>query len=273
MDGNICRFLPYQKNTDLINILHFVLETQPQQAFGSRINAFFSMHLVRCGEARLRIAAQEYALKPGTLFFTLPAVPFSIDSGDDFHYLYLSFMGGRANQLMEKMRISPAACVFDGYESLLPLWESALEIPSDMATLRAESLLLYTFSELGRNLFSDVSRPHQDQDALLKIQKYVDDHFSDAHLSLEKVAQIFSYHPKYLSSAFKHAFHVNFSEYLSIIRVQHACALMERSFTCVKDIAALCGFKDPMYFSRVFKARIGVSPREYAASFQNERKI
>ena len=59
--------------------------------------------------------------------------------------------------------------------------------------------------------------------------------------------------------------HINITEYLNITRIHHACTLMEQGFTCVKDIAFLCGYKDSLYFSRVFKKEMCVSPREHMA--------
>ena len=37
----------------------------------------------------------------------------------------------------------------------------------------------------------------------------------------------------------------------------------------VSDIAYLCGYMDPLYFSKVFRKKMGLSPREY---MQNAKK-
>lgn len=62
---------------------------------------------------------------------------------------------------------------------------------------------------------------------------------------------------------------VGISEYVATLRIQQACTLLDQGFTSVKDIAFLCGYNDPLYFSKVFKAKTGVSPREY----QKERRV
>lgn len=268
MEDNVCRFVPYQKNTEPISILHFVLETKPQT--GRRISASYTLHFALEGEATLHAAGQSMRILPGDLFFTLPAAPYALETGEGFRYLYISFLGSRGNELLDRLKITAARCVFPGFGHLEALWRSGLDVSADMLALRSESILMYTFSEIGRDLFAQDAARRPGQDVPLQIRKYVDDHFSDPELSLEQVARTFSYNPKYVSTVFKRAFKVNFSEYLNILRVQHACTLMEQSFTCVKDIAALCGFKDSMYFSRVFKARMGVSPREHRAKLTGE---
>ena len=45
-----------------------------------------------------------------------------------------------------------------------------------------------------------------------------------------------------------------------MIRIENACALIEKEHDCVKEIAFLCGFNDPLYFSKIFKKKMGISP-------------
>ena len=67
---------------------------------------------------------------------------------------------------------------------------------------------------------------------------------------MEQISAAFSYHKKYLSAAFKKQFKVGVWEYLNIVRLNHAFALMENGHTSVQTIASLCGFNDALYFSR-----------------------
>ena len=107
------------------------------------------------------------------------------------------------------------------------------------------------------------NRAIEHADKFMRIKKYVDDNFWDPTFSLGHVSETFSYSKKYLSVAFKQHFKVGFSEYLSMLRIHHACVLMEQDYTGVGDIAFLCGFDDPLYFSRVFKKQMKLSPKTY----------
>ena len=59
---------------------------------------------------------------------------------------------------------------------------------------------------------------------------------------------------------------IGISEYITAARIQNACTLMNQGFLCVSDIASLSGFRDPLYFSKVFKKTIGSSPKAYISS-------
>lgn len=52
------------------------------------------------------------------------------------------------------------------------------------------------------------------------------------------------------------------SDDLRAIRLEHAQGLLMTSDTPVKDIAALSGFADPQYMTRLFRKHLGVTPGE-----------
>lgn len=266
MSKNICRFLPRDDSGGDLELFNCVLETLPQVSRELKIPSVYRMHLVLHGTGRLCLTGRELPLAEGDLFFTLPSVPAAICSDDGFQYMYISFLGSRANAMIDTMRITGAECVFAGFSSLSDLWCRNLEADSAVAGLRVESTLLYSFSLLGeRRLRLLPVRPSGEGAALL-IKRYIDGHFCDPELSLERVGQACGYHPKYVSAVFKSTYKLGFSGYLNNVRIRAACALMDRGEDEIQSIALRCGYKDPMYFSRLFKRQLGASPRAYIAS-------
>ncbi|MBE5732376.1 MAG: helix-turn-helix transcriptional regulator, partial [Clostridiales bacterium] len=55
------------------------------------------------------------------------------------------------------------------------------------------------------------------------------------------------------------------------IRIKHAVTLLDYGIDSIKNVALLSGFTDPLYFSNVFKAQIGISPTQYLKN-KNEKK-
>ena len=264
MEGNnICRFIPYQNTGERIHILHFVLETKQQNFENFKCISMYRMHLVMQGEGHLHTPTGTHTLSAGDIFFCMPAVPYVIESVKDFQYAYISYLGSRTNAIMDKLKISGNNCIFHGFSNLCDFWLGGLHANPSVSDLRSESVLLYTFSVLGDALFENGESQKQESSVVLQIRKYIEDHISDTELSLAKISQELMYHQKYLSSVFKASMRVGISEYITTLRIQQACTLMNQGFTSSKDIAFLCGYNDPLYFSKVFKSRTGVSPREY----------
>lgn len=52
-------------------------------------------------------------------------------------------------------------------------------------------------------------------------------------------------------------------EYLIRLRISAACDLLSTTDLSVKEVGILVGYPDPHFFSRVFRSKMGVSPREY----------
>lgn len=266
---NICHFVPYRQEGDRIHTIHYVLETQEQVMDGFSCIATSRMHLVTEGRGVLHTSSRTYDLQKGDVFFVLPAMPYALESGEHFQYIYISFLGVRGNAFMDKLHISSSNCVFSGHTGLCPLWIHGLRVSEEMSDLRSEGILLYSFSVLGDDFFGAGEKKQDTPLLITTIRNYIESHLDDPMLSLRTISEALSYNPKYLSGAFKNAMKIGISEYIVTLRIQQACTLMNQGFTGITDIANLCGFKDPLYFSKVFRAKTGVSPREY----QKERRI
>lgn len=267
MQHSICRFAPAIDAPDVIQIIHFVYETSMGNCVQNRLETTYKLGLVVSGSATLTCYGKKEDLHPGELFFAFPAVPYVLEGQEAFTYHYISFVGLRANMLLDQLKISPDCFVFRGLESLLPLWMDAICSAEAFPELAAEAVILYTLMKLGNTLhIKDRQEISRTAETMLLIKREIDDSFSSADLSVDVLAKQFGYHRKYISSAFKKFFKVGIREYITQLRINQACLLMEQGYTSVKDIAALSGYSDAMYFSKVFCKKMGMPPREYMKS-------
>ena len=156
-ENNICHYIPFRQDDDKIHIIHFVLETNPQDCQNFKCISMNRLHLVTGGKGVLRTASGSYPLETGDLFFVLPVVPHAIESGPDFQYAYISYLGVRGNALMDKLRITGTNLVFPGFPHLCEMWLQGLQVNEQVSDLRSESILLYTFSVLGDGIFSNMN--------------------------------------------------------------------------------------------------------------------
>lgn len=66
-----------------------------------------------------------------------------------------------------------------------------------------------------------------------------------------------------LNGMFKEKYGVPCWQYVVSVRFEAACNLLKATDYSVSNIAQMCGFSDPYYFSRAFKKTLGKSPSEY----------
>lgn len=93
-------------------------------------------------------------------------------------------------------------------------------------------------------------------------KEYLELHYAD-DISLEDMAEHVNISPQYFSKLIKKTTGFNFIDWLSMLRVKKAKELLNNSNLTVKEVCFLVGYKDPNYFSRIFKKRIGITPSEY----------
>ncbi len=260
---SICKFMPPKRYESGINTVNFVYETEHKSLRQPFCTGLYRVSLVTKGRAEMKCANGESCeLKEGTLFFMFPDKKYRIDGGDGFMYIYISFNGGEAEALLGELGISEENYVFYNFSHLLTFWTHAIwRVNSHNSNLVTESVLLHTLSFFEKGLA--LSEEKRETGLFDKISEYIDNNFSDPSMSLKKLGQIFSYSEKYLSYLFKKKMSVNFSSYLNRLRIRTAAELLEDAGLSVRDVSERVGFSDPMYFTKVFKKIIGVSPAEY----------
>lgn len=89
--------------------------------------------------------------------------------------------------------------------------------------------------------------------------------FSDPLFDVTALLNLSGYTEDYIRAEFKKMIGLSPIGYMTKLRVEHAKKLFQiyGSSLTVAQVAEVCGFEDPIYFSRRFKQFIGVSPAEY----------
>lgn len=82
-------------------------------------------------------------------------------------------------------------------------------------------------------------------------------------ISSKDVCERFCCSRSYMSREFNRYTGKTLREYLTELRIKDALVLLESSSLSVSEIAYSVGFDDSNYFSIIFKAKVGMSPREY----------
>lgn len=256
---NICKFVPSEKTLPTeINTVNFVLE-RTQAAREQKIRSVYAMHLVTAGTGKFILDKREYEIGAGDVFFVLPPDFYAIVGVKKLEYAYVSFLGLGAPVLLDRIFGRETGKVFHGNDELIPFWKNAIETahPGNI-DLISKGVLEYSAASL------IAYAPNGETTALIEeIERYVRLHFTDSGLSLKNLAKKFWYNEKYLSKLFLRFTGVCFGDYLTNLRINAACGLMQEGKASIKDIALSCGFSDPLYFSKVFRKKMLLSPSEF----------
>lgn len=98
-----------------------------------------------------------------------------------------------------------------------------------------------------------------------KLESYVRYNYTK-NISIQSLCRHLSISESYLFDLTKKYLNTTPGKYIAQVRMKRAETLIKNSACSIKEIAALVGFKDPLYFSKAFKKIYGKSPTEYAKS-------
>jgi AraC family transcriptional regulator, arabinose operon regulatory protein len=88
-------------------------------------------------------------------------------------------------------------------------------------------------------------------------------------LSLRQIAAEAGFSPTYFSTLFRKETNYAPLSYFSHLKILKACEYLDYTRMKVKDISYKLGFTDPYYFTRDFKLKMGMSPRQYRRRLKN----
>ena len=91
--------------------------------------------------------------------------------------------------------------------------------------------------------------------------RYMQDNM-DSQINIPDIAAKLYVSERHLSRIFRECFDCTPGDYLTKMRMNNALKLLSKGNMKIEEVAALCGYEDPAYFSRIFKKSFGISPRQ-----------
>ena len=104
-----------------------------------------------------------------------------------------------------------------------------------------------------------------------EIRSNIVQNFSDCGYELDQFLRSLPFSYDYLRKLFKKEMGVTPHQYLCDKRLNTAAEWLSASYNegnNIADVARLCGFNEPLYFSRMFKKKFGIAPSFYRSDRQ-----
>lgn len=184
-------------------------------------------------------------------------------SKDRLRFYFVHFAVKKANHKAKLMQL-PRLCSVARPERLTALFRLLLDDQMDqtLECLPAQFLLAQVLAEVAVN---ETLIPLQTDAASVIMERgktYIRRNFTSP-ITTASVAQALDVNPSYFGKAFRKAAGYSATEFIAITRFHVACSALSETDNSIKQISRDCGFEDAAYFSRVFRKRMGMTPREY----------
>ena len=237
------------------------------------------------GRGCVTIRGREHQCEAGDVVFIRPYEPHSIQSSahepHDNYWVHFDFRSGVSIDTVvdrlfprgdEKVAIGVQPTLIHLYELLV------MEIVAKGVGYASAAQGLFTalFALVAREVVASrklsavppmVPTPRhrlRDLALTLKMEAWIEEHL-DEPIGVEDLLQTFPVGRSRLFQLFRQQEGLSPVQFVLRKRLRRAELLLASTDLSIKEISHSCGFPDPLYFSRRFRAVYGVSPRDFAA--------
>lgn len=138
---------------------------------------------------------------------------------------------------------------------------------------------LYVLDVLGRGPYRKLasssfahSARNRESRRVTKVKQYINDHYSEP-LHLDDMASLVGMSPSAFSRFFKMRTGKSLSDYLLDIRLGYASRMLVDTARNISEICYESGFNNLSNFNRIFKAKRGITPRDFRALYKKNKVI
>lgn len=172
----------------------------------------------------------------------------------------------KSTMLRQYIAMDVYFCVADFAESELKLSRSDVDaiIPSAELLADEKTTCDYLISIINKAI--DLRKKTAEgsyRDVVNQVIAYIEEHYCEDELSLNQLAAVVNFSPNHLSAVFRQETGQPFIKYLTDFRMEKAKELLLSTSKKSNEIGLLVGYKDPHYFSFLFKKTQGVTTTQY----------
>lgn len=101
----------------------------------------------------------------------------------------------------------------------------------------------------------------------------IEQDFIHSNLTVSELSQMCKISEAYFRRIFEAKYGMPPKEYIIQLKINYAKKLLESGEFTVAKIAELCGFSEACHFSREFKKKVGINPRDYKTAYMLNEKL
>ena len=202
-----------------------------------------------------------------------------LGDGAETEYFVNEFLRGNINAI--NSQIFRQYLVMDFYFCVAEFIDSLGVSKDEVSLSEFKPDACYTESEAKEYFISIINKGIEvrekntsghNNDIIDDVKKYIDENYSDDDLSLNSIASHVNFSPNHLSMVFSQKTGSTFIKYLTDYRMNKAKELLKCSNKRSSEISILVGYKDPHYFSYLFKKTQGMTPTQFRGGKLSEEE-
>lgn len=258
-----------------ISLIHTGKEHCPPGHICSMPRDEFIIHFVLDGTGFYSAGGQTWSLTPGQMFVIYPNEPvtYGADETNPWTYAWIGFRGIRAHSMVKE-------CGFSKNQLVLPAPDQKIILKhidymlnhkqlSKANDLRRQAYLILLLAELAGFHEKQSAQNKRNAKYAYSTSVYVElaiEYIKDMYqkgIGISDIADNIGISRAYLNSSFQKELGMSAQTFLIDYKMHKAASLLVSTSLSVKEIANNVGYEDQLVFSKAFKKKFGMSPKNY----------
>lgn len=207
-------------------------------------------------EGEVLICAGDYVIFPPRYKYR-----YRFDGDGEISYYFVHFTGSFAEDFMVKLgffelpSVSHAYASFNAaiqFEEIFAAFSGAPKLRDALLGAKLQGILCNLVSSNDRGRASRIKRSVE----------YLNSFYTD-DISVPSLAKMENLSVSRYNAVFRETLGTSPIEYVTDLRIKHACTLLDTTDLSVGQVGNAVGYSDKYFFSKVFKKRLGTSPKSY----------
>ena len=230
----------------------------------------FRLLYIAAGKAYFEFNGKEETVTAGHMVLYQPREPqkYVYYGIDRTRVYWVHFTGNSVKKILNYYDIPLTEHVFytgisPGYQYLFQQMILELQLCRPCYEELLSMLLRHIFLLVKRQL-KEENKPRNTyarEETELAVNYFNENYHKD--LSIESYASSRNMSTSWFIRNFKEYVNMTPLQYILSLRISNAQSLLETTKYNVTEIASIVGYENPLYFSRIFKKQVGLSPSEY----------
>ena len=227
---------------------------------------FFIFEYVISGKGYIETAGKKYEVKAGDVYCLEPGKghTYYSDKKDPYQKIWINMYSNFLGSIFSRFKISgkivfPNSNCRKYFDEILAL--RSISGNSSVICYRVLAILLNIMCSLADLTQQQRQQIHIPKTAL-SIKNLLDQNIYST-VTIQQIADSFSYDKAHIIREFEKHYHQTPYQYLLSQKILIAKKLLLGTNVSITNISEQLGFKSVFYFSRLFKKKVGLSPREY----------
>src|SRR5690606_2085800 len=240
--------------------------------WGPGVRDIFALHYIISGKGFLETRQGIFPLQAGESFLIYPhmEIYYYPDGQDPWEYVWVEFSGDEAGHLLAQTELEPSNPVLPGVDvNFMPYFNFGVNATNRrFEKIRCDAklrLLISYYLEYYQkeNIF-------QQADYVEEAKGYIHNNYWRDTIKVSDIVDVTKVERSYLFRLFKRETGMSISAYLTQYRINRACELLKSADLSIKSVAYSVGYRDQLYFSKVFKKITSHTPTEYMTLYTNQ---